>query len=171
MRNRWLVAGAVAGALGWWGLHHRHRTHAPRTDSEIVSRVMFDLASWRGRLDWEVDRDGLDGVPDFGVRSRNVQQGHASYELAYGKASIETPSWRVSLRLDGVDEVVCERRFIHHPPPGFVMLSIEFRDGSGEDDLDADSLMRVWVETDREDELRALCTRYGLRMIGDFAVR
>jgi hypothetical protein len=156
----------VMSVGAWWWLRARHApAPAPPSGVEARERVVADLAAERGGLRWDVVRDRRE--TSSGLQLQAIQAAPAKVEIAHHQATVETSAWRVTIDLAHVTEIVCERRFIHHPPPGAVLLDMSFRKGPDDEDGFADELLTVSFDEAREPEFRALCARHGLRTIGD----
>jgi hypothetical protein len=164
MTRMLLVIGALSiGA--WWRFHPRHERSA-LADRAQSERVLADLAAYRDGLDWTTTNGPHDVETDHGVEFRTTQKGTATIEVASGRATIATGTWRIIVNIGLVTEIVCERRFIHHPPPGFVMLDMSFRKGPDVDGF-ADELFSVSFDEARDADFRSLCERHALRKVGD----
>jgi hypothetical protein len=150
------VAIAASVIAAWWWMHPRAQVDVARSE-----RVLVDLAGYGGTLRWRTIEDGGGGA--HGIGFQTLQAAPATIELARGRATIETATWRVEIDLARVHEVVCERRFVHYPPPGTVLLDLSFRAGREDDNL-----FTVAFDEAGEDDFRALCERHGLRRVGDW---
>jgi len=164
---RWTLAFVVAGSLAAWWLM---RPHAVRhgTDPAVTERVLRELAAYDGGELWWDIRNGQGSLFGDGVWVRSKQTGPASVEVKHGWVEIEVPAWRVIVELSKVTEVVCDRQFIHQPPPGFLILELSFRKGPDDEDGYGDELFSIMFPQEQEADFIALCDRHGLRKIGDF---
>ncbi len=159
MSRRVLVVAALACAV--WGVIKLRGGSPQHVDTIVTERVLHDLARDNARILYHTDRDGLS--------TRFDQQDLATFDVGHGTATIATKEWTVSVELDRVTEVVCERRHIHWPEPGHVLLDVAFRNGPEDEDGHAPELLRVQFEQGHEVYFQALCDRHKLRKIGDFA--
>jgi len=162
---RWTLGFVVATALAAWWILRPHATPVAGNEA-LTERVLRDLAAYHhGELWWDI-RNGQGSLFGDGVWVRSTQTRPASIEVEHGWVQLQTPTWRVIVELDKVHEIVCRRDFIHEPPPGFLMLFVEFRKGPDDEDGYPDELFEVMFPQEQEAYFIALCKRYGLRRIG-----
>jgi hypothetical protein len=161
MRRAVIVMG-IMSVVGWWWLRSRH---APAPGAAETGHVLADLAADRGPIRWNASADRR-GASD-GIELTAIQTAPATVTVTSGTATVETGAWRIVVALSHVTEIVCERRFIHHPPPGTVLLDMSFRKGPDDEDGFPDELLTVSFPEAREADFRTLCARHGLRTVGD----
>jgi hypothetical protein len=162
---RRIVVVIVALSIGAWWWSHSRRAQPAVPDVAKTGRVLADLAADGGGLQWETT-NGHVPVQGDGVEFRTTQDAPASIRVASDAAMIETQTWRIIVNLDLVTEVVCERRFIHEPPPPLILLYVSFRKGPDDDVGFPDTLFTVRFDQAREADFIALCERHGLRQDG-----
>lgn len=121
---------------------------------DVTVDVARDLARDDRGLLWHMDDHVL------------VQHAALDVETTARTVEIIAPSWRIAIPLASIHEVVCTRRFIHHPEP-FVLLFVEFRTEPEDEGGFADSFVAVQFGDDREPAFTDLCDRHGLRKVGD----
>src|SRR5438128_1416757 len=157
MKRLFVMLVPAAFVVWWW-----QRAPAPTTapDETRTAHVLVDLAKHTGDLRWDVSHDDLG--TNHGLELRTIQHKHASIDLWYGRATVETPNWRITILLERVTDIVCEREFME---PDTVFLNMSFRNGPDEIG-ERHELFTVRFEQDREDDFRAICDRYQLRRDG-----
>jgi hypothetical protein len=166
--RRAVIVMVVMSVVAWWWLRSRHAgppSSGAAADVAQTERVLADLAADRGGIRWDVLHPRSGG--SYGLWFQAFQSAPATVTVARDMATIETSAWRVTIDLAHVTEVVCERRFIHHPPPGTVLLDVSFRKGPDDEDGFADDLFTVAFDESRDADFRALCARHGLPTVGD----
>jgi hypothetical protein len=164
MRKLWLSL-AVPLVLGAWWLHRAGHPAMHDDREALAAAVMSDIVA--------IDGDGIQWLTDGGVGSvvgvgtRGLQDSTAEFRVSSGIASVETATWRVSVYLSRITEIVCERQYIHHPDPPLILLYVSFRKGEDEDGF-ADELFSVRFLESREPAIDELCRKHGLRREGDW---
>jgi hypothetical protein len=165
MRKPWLSFAVPLAIAAWWLL--RAGDSATHDDREaLATAVMSDIVA--------TDGDGIQWLTDgglgasSGVGTRGLQDSSVKFRVSSGMATVETATWRVNVYLYRITEIVCERRYIHHPEPPLVLLYVSFRKGEDDEDGYPDELFSVRFDESREPAIDELCRKHGLRREGDW---
>jgi len=156
-----IVTIAVALGLGaGWLLLRQHRAHTDHVES--ATAVLRDVASLSlvGELGWH---SGGGGASSVGYQTERM-----TVELHHTTAHVAAERWRLELELAGLTEIVCDRRLIHSPEPGFFKDELQFRTGTSEDGLFPETLLMISFPDAHDAEFRRVCATHHLREEGDW---